>query len=320
MQNRSGSALRLTGLLWLALACTTPAYELSIGVHQAEPGASAQIPITLDTATNIASVHLQINYDATILSVGSVTNSAGTIGALFDMQYTNRDGTVEIVLVNETGVGALSGTLVFLAVTVNPGALPGMRTDLALARGELGANHGEDLATANLVTRSDGRLWVVFGSADRDGDGLSDYAEQMLDGSPDYRPGRTDTDVTKADTDGDTMRDGWEVAHSLNPLQDEAAADYDLDGVDNVSEYVADTDPRDSDSLLALTNISVAAGELYIDWQGGSSAWQYLEFGLHPTSENWTAFFTNQPPTELNGAATFTATNKAGVFRIKAER
>ncbi|MDD2240274.1 MAG: hypothetical protein PHI93_06400, partial [Kiritimatiellae bacterium] len=73
---------------------------------------------------------------------------------------------------------------------------------------------------------------------DTDGDGLSDYDEVMVHGTNPLEP----------DTDGDGMPDGWEVAHGLNPLVDDAAADKDGDGLTNLEEYHLGTDPQNPDT------------------------------------------------------------------------
>ena len=65
--------------------------------------------------------------------------------------------------------------------------------------------------------------------ADTDQDGLSDTDEIQLYG----------TDPLNADTDGDTMNDGWEVAEGLDPLRDDADDDSDGDGFTNLQEYIA---------------------------------------------------------------------------------
>jgi len=42
--------------------------------------------------------------------------------------------------------------------------------------------------------------------------------------------------------------DGWEVENSLDPLTDDSAEDPDSDGLSNLGEYQANTDPLNSDT------------------------------------------------------------------------
>jgi hypothetical protein len=58
---------------------------------------------------------------------------------------------------------------------------------------------------------------------DRDGDGIPDAQD--------------------LDNDNDGMPDAWEIAHGLNPLVNEAAGDLDGDGISNLAEYLAGSDP-----------------------------------------------------------------------------
>lgn len=62
-----------------------------------------------------------------------------------------------------------------------------------------------------------------------------------------------DPDVTDPDDDNDDIPDVWELANGLDPMLDDAAVDADMDGFTNGDEYLADTDPQDSGSRLALT-------------------------------------------------------------------
>ena len=73
------------------------------------------------------------------------------------------------------------------------------------------------------------------------------------------------------DTDGDGMPDGWEQTHGLasdNPA--DASADPDQDGLSNLAEYLAGTDPRDGHSYLWISSIGVAEQPAGIELRWGS--------------------------------------------------
>jgi hypothetical protein len=69
----------------------------------------------------------------------------------------------------------------------------------------------------------------------------------------DPTPGRSNVVPEDVDRDGDGMPDVWETNYQLD-LDDPAdgALDPDGDGQSNLSEYLADTDPRDAADRLAL--------------------------------------------------------------------
>ena len=81
-----------------------------------------------------------------------------------------------------------------------------------------------------------GRVTDVF--VDSDGDGLGD-ADEATRG----------TDPRRTDTDGDSLRDGFEVRYGLAPLDlRDGLADSDGDGLTNLEEQAAGTDPRHPDT------------------------------------------------------------------------
>ncbi|MCE9616549.1 MAG: hypothetical protein K8T26_19920 [Lentisphaerae bacterium] len=75
-------------------------------------------------------------------------------------------------------------------------------------------------------------------TVDTDRDGLTDYFEVYT----------SHTNPTKADSDNDQMPDGWEVAHALDPLIDNAIGDPDFDFLSNLGEYQGGSDPHNRDT------------------------------------------------------------------------
>jgi len=149
------------------------------------------------------------------------------------------------------------------------------------------------------------------GTADDDGDDLSDLGEY-----------ENSTDPDDADSDADQMPDGWEVGNELDPLADDAGEDPDTDTMGNRGEYVADTDPRNPESVLSVTDVAAELGGIRIDWKGGRQAWQFLECrGELGTNAPWTPILAVPPPSPLtNAIIDFGNSNQTLFYRIRAER
>ena len=129
------------------------------------------------------------------------------------------------------------------------------------------------------------------------------------------------------DSNHDGIPDAWCMQFGLDPLAtngpDHATGSADGTGVDNLYKYIADLDPTNPASRLELTGISTLPQGIQIGWKGGVWARQYLEIRqtLGGTTEQWSAVFTNLPPTATaTNIIDAGATNKALFYRIKAER
>jgi len=105
----------------------------------------------------------------------------------------------------------------------------------------------------------------------------------------------------RGDGNNNGMWDFWEYQYfgGTNQSGGEATADWDGDGFDNLSEWLADTDPTDPNSSLTIKGLALEPGGLKTFWQGGRAATQYLETSENLNTGSWQPIYTNQPPTEI---------------------
>ncbi len=68
------------------------------------------------------------------------------------------------------------------------------------------------------------------------------------------------------DTDGDGMPDAWERAYFSHPSNCVATLDADRDGLSNLGEYIAGTDPTNAVSVFSVTYFERMDDEYVIEW------------------------------------------------------
>jgi len=80
------------------------------------------------------------------------------------------------------------------------------------------------------------------------------------------------------DTDDDGLDDSWEFAH-FNTLSTAPGDDADGDGMTNLQEFVAGTNPRDGSSILALQAVkSLTTGAVHLFWPAAPGVLYQVEF------------------------------------------
>ena len=91
------------------------------------------------------------------------------------------------------------------------------------------------------------------------------------------------------DADGDGLPDWWELWHNLNPNDSsDAALDSDNDGVINLYEYLAGTDPRDETDFFHIA--SIASGSICVlSFQSALNRLYTLEVRTNLGSGSWTS-------------------------------
>lgn len=264
------------------------AAEVWLESGQAESGQTVSMPLMAANGTNIATVTIQINYDPELLHFLSATNLPGTCGASFALyQDASRDGVLTLILYREDGLFEFAGHLAEISFRLYPGTRPGAHGEVIIANIGFADQYGGDLLATITASQRKAQVWHVLSSTnDADEDGLSDYEEQMLNGSPDYNLVAGDTDVNNPDTDGDGMFDGWEVQYGLNPVSNDGEDDKDGDGLNNrleaqlrynpvngdtdgdgyqdMWEYIAGTDGTDQEDYLALLLTTPTAPDTHV--------------------------------------------------------
>jgi hypothetical protein len=164
----------------------------------------------------------------------------------------------------------LDGTAMGVAYPV--GGIPGQ--PLALAVTSNGTNHlvvvwrddADNEDEVRIERSADGVTWQVAGSVPQNvttfldtGAGLDTklyYRVQARNGSGTSPYSNIASGArrsgTVVDADHDGMADDWEIARGLMVGVNDAAEDADGDGLKNLEEYLAGTDPKSAESRLSL--------------------------------------------------------------------
>lgn len=122
---------------------------------------------------------------------------------------------------------------------------------------------------------------------------------------------------SSVDSDSDGMPNAWENGYApLNAYNRyDAEADSDDDGVINLYEWYADTDPTDPGSVLRILSVDPEQGGVVLRWTGGKKVTQYLE--LSTNLVDWWKAYTNAPPTSVTGTLEHISDQPVWFYRIK---
>ncbi|MFA7256541.1 MAG: choice-of-anchor Q domain-containing protein, partial [Kiritimatiellales bacterium] len=190
------------------------------------------------------------------LSDGAEVNSYGTNPLSTD---SDGDGLSDYAEINSYGTNPL------FADSDNDGLPDGWEVASSL-NPLLGSDASADADSDGLSNLAEYTLGTGFQSSDSDSDGIPDGWEvsnnlnPLVDDSasdPDsdglsnlaeYNNGVNSTDPQDTDSDDDGMPNAWESTHGLDLSTNEASGDPDGDGLTNLQEYQAQTNPQVADT------------------------------------------------------------------------
>src|SRR5207244_1987248 len=99
------------------------------------------------------------------------------------------------------------------------------------------------------------------------------------------------------DTDANGLPDWWEQLYFGQLTGTDPSGDPDHDGANNLQEFMADTNPTNSNSLLQITSVARNTNGLSLGWSGGTQARQYIQRKTDLTGAGaWINLHTNEPP------------------------
>lgn len=121
-----------------------------------------------------------------------------------------------------------------------------------------------------------------------DKDGVPRPLDGNLDGINIADMGAYELVHDAGDSDGDGMLDGWEIDYRLDPLNPaDAALDPDTDGPVSHDEFIAGTDPNNSNSYFRLTRVRQSATNELVTWSSATGRVYVLERMTGMTGNTW---------------------------------
>ena len=109
---------------------------------------------------------------------------------------------------------------------------------------------------------------------------------------------------------GDGIPNGWKQQYGLNPLDPTVAnADPDGDGLSNLQEFLAGTDPTNSASYLRITSMQAEGNDIRITWSAVTSKTYAVELATNTVDGSFTNAFSDLVTVTVPAATAITETN-----------
>lgn len=126
--------------------------------------------------------------------------------------------------------------------------------------------------------------------------------------------------LSLVDADSDGLPDAWELAHRLGPASpDDARLDHDADGLTNLQEHLAGTDPNRAASVLRVLSCVTTADTVRLSFTTVPGKTYDVESSPTLSSPHWTPAMAAVPATEdrLEVGLPNDLTNDVRFFRVR---
>jgi hypothetical protein len=109
---------------------------------------------------------------------------------------------------------------------------------------------------------------------------------------------------------GDGIPNGWKQRYGFDPFDPTvASADPDGDGMSNLQEYLAGTDPTNSASVLRITSILPEGNDILITWSAVTNKTYVVQVATNSSDGSYTNAFTDLATVIVPAAPAITQTN-----------
>ncbi|MBN1268032.1 MAG: DUF11 domain-containing protein [Kiritimatiellae bacterium] len=268
--------LGVTKVTTTALACANAPLAYSLVVTNSGPTNAA-------TALLVDTLPTGVVFNTATTSTGTWGEANGIVTCSFGTLPPGASAIVTIlVTVADSAFGALTNTATVLSDTVDRVPANNVATLVTVMDHDCDGHPDslDNCPTNWNPPQADGDLDDLGDACDNC---PTNYNPNQLDGDADavgdpcdncpmhYNPYQFDTDgdgigdTCDGDGDNDQMPDEWEVDHGLSTTESNSYEDYDFDGVWNIEEYIALTDPWDGTNYLKFDGFDLTNGRLLLN-------------------------------------------------------
>jgi len=242
----------------------------------------------LEAATNVA---LYVNHASGHTGTGNLF----TVSSATDLSLT-MTGAPPTVVVGDPLVYSLTlpnnGLALASGVTVT-GRLPAHASFVSASVSQGSYLYSNGFVVVSLGDLTNGMTATIQITVTPSMSGILCATGSVASATTDYNPSNDlahTCTIVPVDADTDAMPDTWEVANGLNPhVTNDADQDRDGDGLRNLHEYLAGTDPLAAHSLLGIKEVKRDANDWIITFASVTGKTYAVEFKNDLAEPPWTA-------------------------------